>query len=127
MIRLTIEQVIALHDQLIAETGGSPGVRDAGLLESAIETPYQGFGGVDFYPSTEAKAARLGFQIIKNHPMVDGNKRTGTHCMLVLLALEGVQLKYTQKELYEIILSVAAGEKEYEDLLAWVLQHKLEE
>lgn len=73
------------------------------------------------YPTIQAKAARLGYGLIKNHCMIDGNKRIGTHAMLVFLALNGIELKYMQKELYETILDVAAGKIEYEDLLQWVL------
>ncbi len=77
------------------------------------------------YPTIQAKVARLGYGLIKNHCMVDGNKRIGTHAMLVFLALNGIELKYTQKELYETILKVADGSMEYEDLLQWVLEHEV--
>ena len=76
------------------------------------------------YPTIQAKAARLGYGLIKNHCMIDGNKRIGTHAMLVFLALNGIELKYMQKELYETILDGAAGKIEYEDLLQWVLDHQ---
>ena len=94
------------------------------LLDSALETPFQSFGGDELYPTIQAKAARLGYGLIKNHCMIDGNKRIGTHSMLVFLALNGIELKYMQKELYETILDVAAGKIEYEDLLQWVLDHQ---
>ena len=124
MKRLSKEQVLRLHAQLIEESGGSDGVRDYNLLESALETPFQSFEGIDLYPTIRAKAARLGYGLIKNHSMVDGNKRIGTHVMLVFLALNGIELIYTQKELYGTILDVAAGKLGYEDLLEWVLQHQ---
>ena len=114
-----------LHEQLIKETGGSSGVRDCGLLESAIEAPFQTFDDLELFPTVQEKAARLGFGLIRNHAMVDGNKRIGTHAMLVFLALNGIKLQYTQKELYPEILEVAAGEKNYEDLLAWILNHQI--
>lgn len=125
MRKLSKEQILMLHTQLIEETGGSDGVRDYNLLESALETPFQSFDGIELYPTIQAKAARLGYGLIKNHSMVDGNKRIGTHAMLVFLALNGIELSYTQKELYETILDVAAGKLGYEDLLAWVLQHQI--
>ena len=125
MIKLSKEQILMLHTQLIEQTGGSDGVRDYNLLESALETPFQSFGGDELYPTIQAKAARLGYGLIKNHSMVDGNKRIGTHAMLVFLALNGIELKYTQKELYEMILDVAAGTQDYEDLLQWVLEHQI--
>lgn len=112
MKRLSEEQILMLHSQLIQQTGGSDGVRDYDLLESALETPFQSFGGRESYPTIQAKAARLGFGLIRNHSMLDGNKRIGTHAMLVFLALNGIELSYTQKELYEIILEVASGKEE---------------
>ena len=124
MKKLSKEQILMLHTQLIQQTGGSEGVRDYNLLDSALETPFQSFGGDELYPTIQAKAARLGYGLIKNHCMIDGNKRIGTHSMLVFLALNGIELKYMQKELYETILDVAAGKIEYEDLLQWVLNHQ---
>ena len=124
MKKLSKEQILMLHTQLIQQTGGSDEVRDYNLLDSALETPFQSFGGDELYPTIQAKAARLGYGLIKNHCMIDGNKRIGTHSMLVFLALNGIELKYMQKELYETILDVAAGKIEYEDLLQWVLDHQ---
>ena len=124
MIKLSKEQVLMLHTQLIRQSGGSCGIRDVKLLESALDTPFQSFGGEELYPTIQAKAARLGYGLIRNHSMIDGHKRIGVHVMLVFLALNGIELKYTQKELYEVILAVAASQKEYEDLLKWVLKHQ---
>ena len=124
MKKLSKKQILMLHTQLFQQTGGSEGVRDYNLLDSALETPFQSFGGDELYPTIQAKAARLGYGLIKNHCMIDGNKRIGTHSMLVFLALNGIELKYMQKELYETILDVAAGKIEYEDLLQWVLDHQ---
>lgn len=89
MIKLTKEQILLLHTQLIETTGGSDGIRDIGLLESALESPFQSYGGVELYPSIQAKAARLCYGSVKNHAMIDGNKRIGCHAMLVFLALNG--------------------------------------
>ena len=124
MKKLSKEQILMLHTQLIQQTGGSDGVRDYNLLDSALENPFQSFGGEELYPTIQAKAARLGYGLIKNHCMIDGNKRIGTHAMLVFLALNGIELKYTQKELYETILDIAAVKIGYEDLLQWVLNHQ---
>ena len=77
MITLTKEQVLMLHDQLIEATGDSKGIRDEGMLESALMNPYQSFGGIELYPSIQAKAAQLCLGIVKDHPMIDGNKRLG--------------------------------------------------
>lgn len=125
MKRLSKEQILKLHEQLIEQTGGRDGVRDYNLLESAIETPFQSFGGDELYPTIQAKGARLGYGLIKNHCMIDGNKRIGAHSMLVFLALNGIELQYSQKELYETILQVADGSLEYEDLLKWILEHQI--
>ena len=109
MKRLSKEQVILLHKRLIEATGGSDGIRDNGMLDSALSNPFQSFGDEELYPSVQAKAAQLCFGIVKNHPMVDGNKRLGTHVMLVFLALNGYELSYTQKELSDTILDLASG------------------
>lgn len=125
MIRLSKLQVLLIHDQLIAETGGSPGLRDEGMLDSALNAPFQTFGGEDVYPSLQQKAARLCFGLVKNHPFVDGNKRIGAHVMLVFLALNGVELQHSQTELSDIILQLAAGEIDAERLLHWILSHQI--
>ena len=125
MIRLTKRQILLLHEQLIRETGGSGGLRDETLLESAREAPFQTYDGQELYPTVQAKAARLGYGLIMNHAMVDGNKRIGAHAMLVLLAVNGIELQYTQRELFEMILSVASGQNGYEDMLSWILSHQL--
>ena len=124
MIRLSKSQVLLIHNQLIAETGGSPGLRDEGMLDSALSAPYQTFGGEDIYPSLLQKAARLCFGLVKNHPFLDGNKRIGVHIALVFLALNGVELQYSQVELSDVILRLAAGEMEAGDLLHWILEHQ---
>ena len=112
-----------LHAELIAAHGGSDGLRDEGLLDSALAAPYQTFDEHSAFPTIQQKAARLGFGLIMNHPFVDGNKRIGAHVMLTMLAMNGIELEYTQKELYESILQVASGELSYEGLLAWILNH----
>ena len=124
MKRLSKEQILMPHSQPIEQTGGTTGVRDFNLLESAIETPFQAFGGEKLYPTIQAKGARLGYGLIKNHCMLDGKKRLGTHAMLVFFALNGIELRYTQNELYEMVLSVADGSLEYEAMLRWVLEHQ---
>ena len=125
MIRLTKKQVLMLHTQLIEATGGCDGIRDDGLLDSALESPFQSFGGEELYPSIQSKAARLCYGLVKNHAMIDGNKRIGAHVMLVFLAVNGYELKYTQKELADLIFDVADGKKEYGDILSWVLVHQI--
>lgn len=123
MIRLTTKQVISLHSSLIEATGGTDGVRDMGLLESALEAPFQTFDGKDLYPALIQKAARLGQSLISNHPFVDGNKRIGIHTMLVFLAANGVEIECTQKELIDVGLSLADGTMNAEKLLIWLSSH----
>ncbi len=125
MIRLSKPQVLLLHEQLIAQTGGSSALRDEGMLESALNAPFQTFSGEEMYPSLWQKAARLCFGLVKNHPFVDGNKRIGVHVMLVFLALNGMELQYTQTELSDIILQLAAGTLPSVDLLNWILSHQI--
>ena len=125
MIILSKEQIILLHSNLITETGGSGGIRYEQLLESAINAPFQTFDNIEVFPSIQQKAARLGYGLIKNHAFVDGNKRIGTHAMLVFLALNKIELEYTQSELSDTILKVASDEYSFEDLLKWILDHQL--
>ena len=122
---LNKRQILMLHQHLVDETGGSPGLRDEGLLDSALNAPFQIFGDTSAYPSLQQKAARLCYGLVKNHPFIDGNKRIGANAMLVFLAVNGLELSYTQQELSDIILQVAAGEKEYDDLLVWLLANQL--
>ena len=116
-------QILLLHSALIAESGGSDGVRDEGLMDSAVNTPFQTFSGQDLYPTVLEKAVRLGFGLIRNHPFSDGNKRIGTHAMLVFLNLNSITLSYEDDELISTILSVASGEMDADGLLKWIQQH----
>lgn len=120
---LTKAQIIRLHKDLIAESGGSYEIRDDGLLDSAINAPFQSFSGAELYPTILEKASRLGFGLIKNHPFVDGNKRIGTHVMIVFLALNHIELVYEDKELIDLILDIASGSKSEKHLLNWLQNH----
>ena len=123
MKRLTREQVMLLHRDIIAASGGSAEVREEGLLDSAVNTPFQTFGDAELYPTLMEKAARLGFGIIKNHPFVDGNKRTGLHAMLVFLALNRIEPEYEDGDITGLIMGLAAGEYDESYLLSWLLSH----
>ena len=120
MKTLSKEQVLRLHNALLETFGGTAGIRDDGLLESALNAPFATFGGQYLYPSVQAKAAQLGFGLVCNHPFVDGNKRIGAHVMLVFLAINGIELDYTQEELIDIILQIASGRAKAADLLEWI-------
>lgn len=124
MIILSKEQVLKLHASLIKATGGSDGIRDEGMLETALNNPFQSFGGKELYPSVQAKAARLCFGLVKNHAMLDGNKRLGTHVMLVFLALNGYELYYSQQELSDMILALASGDIGEKEILQWIIEHQ---
>ncbi len=121
---LTKEQVIYLHKQLIQEFGGMEGIRNEGLLESAIASPFQTFSLKELYPTIEEKAARLGYGLVSNHCFIDGNKRIGAHAMLVFLALNDIQLNFTQEELIQIFLDLASGNSGYNALLVWIRSHE---
>ena len=127
MITLKKDDILYMHKLIVQETGGSHGVRDDGLLDSAIYMPYMTFDGTDLYPSLEAKAARLCFGLVKNHPFIDGNKRIGAIAMLAFLRSNGVELLYSQAELEICILSLAEGKTNDDDLTAWIKAHTAEE
>lgn len=126
MIRLSKEQVLLMHERLIEATGGSIGIRDEGMLDSALSNPFQSFAGEELYPSVQAKSARLCYGLVKNHPMVDGNKRIGAHVMLVFLMLNGYELSYTQQELSQTILVLASGSLNADDIQQWIINHEKE-
>ncbi|MBR5932007.1 MAG: type II toxin-antitoxin system death-on-curing family toxin [Lachnospiraceae bacterium] len=124
MIKLSKEKVLLLH-QLIAEaTGGSIGLRDEGLLEAALESAYAGFGNVEFFPTKEEKGAKLGYELISNHAFLDGNKRIGIYVMMTFLEINGIPLRCSNDEIVRVGLAVADGSMSYEQLLAWIQEHK---
>lgn len=124
MILLTVDEIIMLHEKLLAATGGLPGLRDRGLLESAVFSINASFEDVEQYPTLEEKAARLAYALISNHAFSDGNKRVGVLAMLITLQLNGVALRYTQQELIDLGLATASGRVGYDEILSWVCQHK---
>ena len=124
MIRFSREKVLLLHQLLAEATGGSIGVRDQGLLDSALEGAFAGFGNQEFYPTKEEKGARLGYILISNHAFVDGNKRIGIYVMLSFLEMNGIRISCTDEELVQVGLSVADGKMRYEELYSWVLEHE---
>lgn len=124
MILLTVEEIIRIHEKVIAATGGSAGLRDRGLLESAVYGACASFDDVEVYPSVEEKAARLAYSLISNHAFIDGNKRIGVMIMLMTLKLNNVKIVYTQAELTALGLDTASGKSGYEDILSWIGNHK---
>ena len=124
MIKFSKEKVLLLHKLIAQETGGSIGVRDEGLLESALEAAFSGFGDEEFYPTKEEKGARLGYNLISNHAFVDGNKRIGMYVMLTFLEVNGIHMDCTNEDVSNTGLAVAAGKMDYETLLQWVKDHR---
>ena len=108
------------------ETGGAAGVRDEGLLDSALEGVYQSFDGKELYPTKEEKGARLGYTLISNHAFLDGNKRIGMYVMLTFLEVNGIKLACSNEDIVEAGLGVASGKMDYERLLTWVRNHEIE-
>ncbi|MDR0837397.1 MAG: type II toxin-antitoxin system death-on-curing family toxin [Propionibacteriaceae bacterium] len=123
MKHLSKRQVLLLHGQLLIETGGADGIRDEGLLESALDSPYSGFDGQEFFPSVASKAARLAFGLIRNHPFVDGNKRIGILAMLVLLDINGVDIEAENAELVALGVALAEGTTDAEAVERWITNH----
>ena len=124
MIILSKEQILNLHSQLIKKFGGIDGVRDEGLLESALNNSYGVYFGLENYPTVEEKAARLAYSLTKNHPFLDGNKRIGVLIMLVFLEINKMELTYSDEQLTDLGLKIAASLKSYEDILEFINIHK---
>ena len=116
-MKFTRDNVLSVYKILVEATGGTVGVRDEGLLLSAIEAPYQTFGGMELFPTLLEKAVRLGFGLVANHPFVDGNKRIGLLVMLTFMELNGIYVEFTDEEIIDMALGVASGKYKYESLL----------
>ena len=125
MIKFSKEKVLLLHRMIAEETGGSIGLRDEALLESALEGAFSGFGDKEFYPTKEEKGARLGYTLISNHAFVDGNKRIGMYVMLTFMEVNGIRMDCTNEEVYATGMSVADGSMGYEELLEWIRNHAI--
>ena len=123
MIILSKDQILLMHHALIERYGGIHGIRDEGLLSSALNAPFQSFNQPDLYPTIAEKAVRLGYGLTMNHPFHDGNKRIGALSMLTMLALNNIPLRTSSEELAAVFLRVASGELANEGLLHWVLSH----
>ena len=122
MITLSKDQIMRLHRMQLDATGGLDGIRDEALLDSALSSAFHTFGGVDLFPSTVAKIARIAYGLISNHPFVDGNKRIGTYVMLVLLELNNIDVDFTDDDIIRIGLSLADGNMSDEQLLELILE-----
>jgi len=120
---LSIAEVLDLHERLLADSGGAPGVRDLGALESAVSQPHAAFGGLDLYPDLVTKAAALCYSLIMNHAFVDGNKRIGHAAMETFLVLNGHELQCGVDEQEQVILQLVAGDYSRNAFTEWVRRH----
>lgn len=120
---LSLAEVVDLHRRILQVTGGAMGLRDLGALESAIAQPQATFSGVDLYPTLAEKAAALCFALTQGHPFVDGNKRVGHAAMETFLVLNGSEVEATLEEQERLILNLAAGRVERNQLVDWLRQH----
>jgi death-on-curing protein len=120
---LTLAEVVELHDLVLTASGGAPGVRDLGGLESALAQPKATFEGRDLHATLVEKAAALGFSLVQNHPFVDGNKRTAHAAMETVLVLNGSEISASVDEQERLITDVAAGRVLREQLLEWLRSH----
>lgn len=117
---LTLIEVLELHRRIIEKSGGALGIRDFGLLESAIAQPRMTFGGEELYTSLIEKSAALGFSIIMNHPFVDGNKRIGHAAVETLLLLNGMEISASVDEQERAMLAIASGEMGRREFIEWL-------
>ena len=124
MTKINSEKIKLLHQLMAEATGGSVGVRDEGLLDSAVEGAFATFDGVELYPSKEEKAAKLGYSLISNHAFVDGNKRIGVYVMLSFLELNGIRIEATDEDVVALGLGAADGSMDQEAVLDWIMAHK---
>lgn len=120
---ISFNEVLQLHNKSIKDFGGSYGIRDTNLLESAIARPYQSFGEIEFYPTPFEKAAALIESIVKNHPFIDGNKRTGFLACYVLLYQNKIRLTADQELAYQFVIDIASSNIQFEDIVIWLRQH----
>lgn len=117
---ISFDDILALHEMSISDYGGSKGLRDKGLLESAIARPFQTFGGEYLYPSVVEKSAAIMESIIVNHPFVDGNKRTGVLAAITLLLEYSISLNASDEALYNFVIDVSTGKAKYDDIVKWL-------
>ena len=120
---LNTNQVVAIHDEVIEQIGGSKGVRDIRLIDSAVARPQSTFEGKGLYPDIFSKATALGHSLICNHPFIDGNKRTGYMSMRIFLNLNGYDIKASLDERYKFAMAIAQKTKDEKAISKWLKQH----
>ena len=113
-------EVLEIHKILIERFGGSEGVRDQELLDSALNRPYQTFDGNELYPKPIDKAAAILESIVKNHPFVDGNKRTGYVLARLLMMNEQLDIQANQEQKYQLVISISKEELSFDQIKEWL-------
>ena len=124
MIKFSNEKVKLLHQLMAEATGGSVGVRDEGLLDSALEGAFATFDGAELFPTKEEKAAKLCLSLVSNHAFVDGNKRIGVYVMLSFLELNGIRIEASDEDVVALGLGIADGSMNQDDVLSWIKDHR---
>lgn len=117
---ISISEIILIQDILIDKFGGTRGIRDRGLLESAINRPYQTFDNKELYQNPVQKAASLIESIVKNHPFIDGNKRIGYVLMRLMLLDYGLDIIASQDEKYDFVIGIASGKLDFNQICDWI-------
>ncbi|MCX7922109.1 MAG: type II toxin-antitoxin system death-on-curing family toxin [Clostridia bacterium] len=120
---LSFENIILFHEKIVKETGGSAGIRDRGLVESALNRAFMTYDGKDLYPNITEKIAVIAHSLISNHGFIDGNKRIGVAVMVILLKMNSIKVSYTQQELIDLGLKIAEGLMREKDILVWINEH----
>jgi death-on-curing protein len=123
MKKISRDQVLMLHSMVIKQSGGINGIRENGLLDSALHVPFQSFDNEELYPSIQGKAARLCYSIINNHPFIDGNKRIGVLIMLVFLKINNVIIQCLDHDIIDLGLGVASGKYDTNYIMEWIILH----
>jgi death on curing protein len=125
MKNLSVEQILQFHTKIVKATGGSDGIRDLGLIESALKKAEATFDGQELYEGDIKKISVITFALIKNHGFIDGNKRIGVATMLLLLRFNEISVKYEQEELIELGLKTAEGKFREENIQQWIEEHQV--
>ena len=117
---ITVEEAVRIHGILIDRFGGTNGIRDRNLLESALSRPFQTFDKKDLYSSPVDKAAALIESIVINHPFIDGNKRFGYVAMRLILLVSGLDIDASEENKYLFVIGIAKGELKFNEICNWI-------
>ncbi|PIV52729.1 MAG: type II toxin-antitoxin system death-on-curing family toxin [Elusimicrobia bacterium CG02_land_8_20_14_3_00_37_13] len=119
------KQIIYLHKRIIESTGGQEGLRDTGLLESAVYRPMATFGGQELYPDIFDKASALIHSLISNHPFFDGNKRTSYESMRIFLRINGYDIEAPDNQKYKFVMDIANHKLNLSDITNWIKHYSV--